>query len=165
MYAVCKLDNNEILTLPFATRCVMSVSPRLIGPPPIDLVIGRLGDDTPKHQASSIRLSQTTAIIANSINYRLNMSRACNFQYTHFHYKTSLSPTLFSLPLQSLKPPAAPVPPTSLPGISLPPSRSHLWISRPPPPIHCSLLAPVRRSSPPDDPHGPISPSRHTPSA
>ena len=46
----------------------MSVSPRLIGPPPIDLVLGRLGDDTPKHQASSIRISLTTAIIANSTN-------------------------------------------------------------------------------------------------
>ena len=67
--------------LPFAARCVMSVSPRLIGPPQIDLVLGRLGDDTPKHQASSIRISQTTAIIANSITYRTNMSRSddpCN---------------------------------------------------------------------------------------
>ena len=112
-------DGMQCNSLPFATRCVMSVSPRLIGPPPIDLVLGRLGDDTPKHQASSIRISQTTAIIANSINYRTNMSRACNIQHINFHYKTSLSPTLFSLPPQSLKPPAAPVPPTSLPEPSL----------------------------------------------
>ena len=140
----------------------MSVSPRLIGPPPIDLVLGRLGDDTPKHQASSIRLSQTTAIIANFINYRTNMSRACNIHHTHFHYKTSLSPTLFSLPLQSLKPTAAPVPPTSLPGISLPPSLSHLWILQPSPSPHCFLLAPGRRSSPPDDLHGPISQQTHS---
>ena len=134
----------------------MSVSPRLIGPPPIDLVLGRLGDDTPKHQASSIRISLTTAIIANSTNYRTNMSRACKVQNINFHHKTSLSPTLFSIPLQSLKSPAAPVPPTSLSGTSLPSPWSHLWISRLSPLPHCFLLATIRSSSPPDDLHGPI---------
>ena len=85
------------------------------------------------------------------------MSRACKIHNINFHHKTSLSPTILSIPPQSLKSPAAPVPPKSLSGTSLPPSLSHLWISRPSPLSHCFLLAPVRRSSPPDALHGPIS--------
>ena len=125
----------------------MNVSPRLIGPPPIDLVLGRLGDDTPTHQASSLSTPRTTAIIATSTTYRTNMLRACNIQTTNFHHKTSLSPTIPSIPLQSLMSPAAQVPPLSLSGTSLPPSLSHLWISRPSLMPHCFLLASVRRSS------------------
>ena len=85
------------------------------------------------------------------------MLRACNIQTTYFHHKTSLSPTILSIPLQSLMSPAAQVPPLSLPGTSLPPSLSHLWFSRPSPLSHSFLLTPVRRSSPPDDLHGSIS--------
>ena len=140
----------------------MSVSPRLIGPPPIDLVLGRLGDDTPMHQASSIRIPRTTAIIANSNNYQTNSSRACNIQNINFHCKTSLSPTLASISLQSLKSPAAPVPPTSLSGICMPSPWTHLWIARHSPLHHCFLLSPIRSGSPPDDPQDPNSQQTHS---
>ena len=140
----------------------MSESPRLIGPPPMDLVLGRLGDDTPKHQASSLRIPRTTANIVNSTDYRTNSSRACKIQNINFHHKTSLPPTLSSILLQSLKSPAAPVPPTSLSGFSLPSPWSHPWIARYSSLSHCFLLAPVGSSSPPDDLPDPISPQTHS---
>ena len=42
------------------TKCIMDESPKSSGPPPIDFVTGRLGDDTPKHQAYAF-CAQTTA--------------------------------------------------------------------------------------------------------
>ena len=146
--------------LPFATRCVMSVSPRLIGPPPIDLVLGRLGDDTPTHQASSLSTPRTTTILANSMNYRIHMSRACITTSVSFHNKTSLPSTLLSTPLQSLKSSVASFPSKSQSGTPLPHPSDHLRISSFLLHSTCFSLTPLRTRSHPDDLKG--SDPRHT---
>ena len=148
------------MILPFATRCVMSVSPRLIGPPPIDLVLGRLGDDTPTHQASSLSTPRTTAAFANYTNYRISLSGACTTTNVNFHYKTSIPSTLSSTTLQSLKSPVASFPSKSQAGTPLPHPLNHLRISSLPPHSRSFSSFPLRTRSHPDDLQG--SDRRHT---
>ena len=138
----------------------MNVSPRLIGPPPIDLVLGRLGDDTPTHQASSLSTPRTTAAFANYTNYRISLSGACTTTNVNFHYKTSIPSTLSSTTLQSLKSPVASFPSKSQAGTPLPHPLNHLRISSLSPHSRSFSFFPLRTRSHPDDLQG--SDRRHT---
>ena len=55
------------------TKCIMDESPKSSGPPPIDFVTGRLGDDTPKHQAHAFcatTTAQTSKLPTQKYMYR-----------------------------------------------------------------------------------------------